>query len=174
MALINCPECGKEVSDRSEYCIHCGFPLKEYFEEKDNKENSEEAKMAECPYCGHMNIVGEDYCESCEMRLTEYRVLRSHVPATNKPNTQLKYTPYRPQLEKKKGLYCPKCKNYNIIPIDTKKKFSIGKAVVGNTVGFLMGGPIGGVVGAATGINGKTGKTKFLCQDCGKVFENKI
>lgn len=28
MALINCPECGKEISDKSNYCIHCGFPIK--------------------------------------------------------------------------------------------------------------------------------------------------
>ena len=27
MALIACPECGKEVSDKSEVCIHCGYPL---------------------------------------------------------------------------------------------------------------------------------------------------
>ena len=25
--LIKCPECGKEISDKSEKCIHCGFPL---------------------------------------------------------------------------------------------------------------------------------------------------
>lgn len=27
MALIVCPECGKEVSDKCEACIHCGYPL---------------------------------------------------------------------------------------------------------------------------------------------------
>lgn len=27
MALINCPECGVEVSSLSKHCIHCGFPL---------------------------------------------------------------------------------------------------------------------------------------------------
>lgn len=27
MALIVCPECGKEVSDKSNVCIHCGYPL---------------------------------------------------------------------------------------------------------------------------------------------------
>lgn len=27
MALIVCPECGKEISDKSEMCIHCGYPL---------------------------------------------------------------------------------------------------------------------------------------------------
>lgn len=27
MALIKCPECGKEVSENAENCIHCGYPL---------------------------------------------------------------------------------------------------------------------------------------------------
>lgn len=29
MALIRCPECGKEVSDQAKACIHCGYPLAE-------------------------------------------------------------------------------------------------------------------------------------------------
>ncbi|MEY8339465.1 zinc-ribbon domain-containing protein [Lachnospiraceae bacterium 62-35] len=28
MALIKCPECGREVSDKADKCIHCGYPLK--------------------------------------------------------------------------------------------------------------------------------------------------
>lgn len=28
MALITCPECGKQVSNQSNNCIHCGFPLR--------------------------------------------------------------------------------------------------------------------------------------------------
>lgn len=28
MSIIKCPECGKEISDRSDACIHCGYPLK--------------------------------------------------------------------------------------------------------------------------------------------------
>ena len=27
MALVKCPECGKEISDRASSCIHCGCPL---------------------------------------------------------------------------------------------------------------------------------------------------
>lgn len=27
MALINCPECGKQISDKAPACIHCGFPI---------------------------------------------------------------------------------------------------------------------------------------------------
>lgn len=29
MALIICPECGKEISDQAQMCIHCGYPLQE-------------------------------------------------------------------------------------------------------------------------------------------------
>ena len=27
MALIKCPECGKEISDKAPACIYCGYPL---------------------------------------------------------------------------------------------------------------------------------------------------
>ena len=27
MALIKCPECGQDVSDKAIQCIHCGYPL---------------------------------------------------------------------------------------------------------------------------------------------------
>ena len=30
MALISCPECGKEVSDQALACIHCGYPLQSF------------------------------------------------------------------------------------------------------------------------------------------------
>lgn len=30
MALIKCPECGREVSDKAEICIHCGYPIKDF------------------------------------------------------------------------------------------------------------------------------------------------
>lgn len=37
MALIKCPECGKEISDKAPACIHCGFPLS--LVEKQNEPN---------------------------------------------------------------------------------------------------------------------------------------
>lgn len=27
MSLIKCPECGKDISDKSQICIHCGYPI---------------------------------------------------------------------------------------------------------------------------------------------------
>lgn len=29
MALINCPECGKQISDKVKACPHCGYPFEE-------------------------------------------------------------------------------------------------------------------------------------------------
>jgi uncharacterized OB-fold protein len=40
MALINCPECGKEVSDKVKNCIHCGYPLTEEIELPLSQENN--------------------------------------------------------------------------------------------------------------------------------------
>lgn len=34
MALVRCPECGREVSDRARSCIHCGFPMNEPITQK--------------------------------------------------------------------------------------------------------------------------------------------
>lgn len=31
MALIKCPECGKEISDKAPACIHCGYPLTDIY-----------------------------------------------------------------------------------------------------------------------------------------------
>ena len=45
------------------------------------------------------------------------------------------------------------------MPIDTKKKFSFGKAIVGNTIGFALGRPVGAIVRAERGISGKNGKS---------------
>lgn len=28
MALIKCPECGGTISDKSDKCIHCGYPIR--------------------------------------------------------------------------------------------------------------------------------------------------
>ena len=30
MALIKCPECGKEVSDKAKMCVFCGYPINDY------------------------------------------------------------------------------------------------------------------------------------------------
>lgn len=43
MALTKCPECGKDVSDKAEVCLNCGYNIAKHFEEIE-KENQERIK----------------------------------------------------------------------------------------------------------------------------------
>lgn len=52
MALIKCPECGKEMSDFAESCLNCGYPISDYFDtqkklEKLNREFEEKIREIE-------------------------------------------------------------------------------------------------------------------------------
>ena len=38
MALVRCPECGKEISNQAKACIHCGYPLDLISTKAENKE----------------------------------------------------------------------------------------------------------------------------------------
>lgn len=55
MAMIICPECGQEISDKSKRCIHCGKVLvEEIIPKKFCSECGKEVDVSvtECPYCG--------------------------------------------------------------------------------------------------------------------------
>lgn len=40
MALIKCPECEKEISDKAPACVHCGYPLANITNKFDNTEDN--------------------------------------------------------------------------------------------------------------------------------------
>ncbi|WP_373781815.1 hypothetical protein [Jeotgalibaca porci] len=65
------------------------------------------------------------------------------------------------------GVFCPNCRGLDVQFMQNKrKKFSVGKAVVG---GALAGG-----IGAAAGLAGKKGKkNQWRCNDCGETFYSK-
>lgn len=50
MAIIICPECGKELSNYAKDCINCGFPIREFM--NDNKLNNIDYKFI-CPKCAY-------------------------------------------------------------------------------------------------------------------------
>lgn len=47
MALIKCPECGREVSDKAESCPQCGYPISKLGEEKGNDSGIEKMEEQE-------------------------------------------------------------------------------------------------------------------------------
>lgn len=58
MALVNCPECGREnVSDSAESCPSCGYNIKGHFEQikmKEKEENEKEQILLMCKSCTNM------------------------------------------------------------------------------------------------------------------------
>ena len=64
MALIKCPECGGQVSDKAEVCIHCGYPLAKLHSENENEVfqilnlriNKYNSKKNQWVVCGESNI----------------------------------------------------------------------------------------------------------------------
>ena len=39
MALVKCPECGKEMSEFAESCLNCGSPIFDYFDKQKKLDN---------------------------------------------------------------------------------------------------------------------------------------
>jgi len=70
---------------------------------------------------------------------------------------------------------CPRitCRSTNCVPVAQDKKYKAGKGLLGAAAGGMLLGPVGAVAGAGIGLNGKR-KTKFVCQNCGKIFEVKL
>lgn len=55
MAMIQCPECGQEISDKAKKCIHCGkILIEEVLPKKFCSDCGKEITIdaVECPYCG--------------------------------------------------------------------------------------------------------------------------
>lgn len=51
MALVKCPECGRErVSDSAEACPDCGYGIKKYYEDIKKKQEDESNKLLEEEY----------------------------------------------------------------------------------------------------------------------------
>ena len=47
MALIKCPECGKEISNQAQACIHCGYPIKSVLADNGSTDTTNNAN---CPH----------------------------------------------------------------------------------------------------------------------------
>lgn len=64
MAIIQCPECGKEISDQYKFCGYCGFPLKESV--------NKITHTWRCVNCG--NMTDSEICSHCGKSSTEREV----------------------------------------------------------------------------------------------------
>lgn len=85
MALIKCPECGNNVSDKSDKCVHCGFPIYMQVNMSIGKKK--------CSYCGCINEKYQNNCKNCgasftdEVTNNEQPVVKSVVQSQSQPTT---------------------------------------------------------------------------------------
>ncbi|MBO5302914.1 MAG: hypothetical protein J6A92_02580 [Lachnospiraceae bacterium] len=80
MAMINCPECGQNISDKAKKCIHCGAVLIE-----------EKPKTKICGECGNENPVEADECSFCGCPFEEEQIVSEvNTPIKNAKNSNSK------------------------------------------------------------------------------------
>ena len=83
MAMIKCPECGKDISNQSDKCIYCGFPIR--------NEN-----MIVCSNCGVLNQAGSTFCSSCGnpmvKGLTAPSTTKAHKSANKKKHSKKRHS----------------------------------------------------------------------------------
>ena len=183
MGLIKCPECGKEISDKADVCIGCGFPIKKHLEEQKKKEeikNRLEEKFW-CPSCYKQNEIGADYCAFCGFRLTPYVQLPKEQPNEAsvkkedvvKPPKKEFHGIYRYGLfSGKQEVYCPRCGSENCsyyteqqyTPAKTKTRYT---ANLNPLHPFTLVNKKEKVVRKESTQNIK----RIMCNDCGYTFQ---
>lgn len=167
MALIKCPECGKEISDKADVCIGCGFPINKYTK-------SEEEKLepyTKCPNCDYHNEIGVFTCKNCGYKYklgNDYEIIYPNHRNDSGFNGIYKYTLFGGKQE----VYCPRCGSENcshyqeqkIIPGKTKTRYT---ANLNPLRPFTLMNKKEKVVRKEEVVT----ENKFLCNDCGKIFK---
>lgn len=137
MALIKCPECGKEISDKAIMCINCGYPL-----------NSLENKTDEYICCIHgtnynlkeefeLILLQDDYTKTvlklaskCNINIQDAFALSKIMKSERKipKSYECKFITNKSQ--------CPMCKSTNIKKISTTSRM-VSVVTVGLASGKL-------------------------------------
>ena len=127
--LIICPECNKEISDKSKVCIHCGFPITEI--EQDNiciidgipRDLTEQLKNLDNPSYKPYKKFGE-WGLGIREADTLHRILEQtrSVPKEFNSMCTEKYRKELTKLKQDNIPKCPTCSSTNIKKISTTSK----------------------------------------------------
>lgn len=74
MALIKCPECGKEISSYSDVCIGCGYPIKEM--SISNKKEEAQENICENKYGFNNCVLDVLYSQCNEDKIKMVKLVR--------------------------------------------------------------------------------------------------
>lgn len=78
MALIKCPECGKEISDKAQLCINCGYPIGNV------SKNNETYSLILIGYSGDKKSIAKARSKAQDIFMDEYNIpIKDLYPMTN-------------------------------------------------------------------------------------------
>jgi hypothetical protein len=93
MAIIKCPECGHQISDKAPTCPSCGVEIA--------------GKVTKCPKCGEVFFSNEKICPNCHYIPTDASSETMTPPVSPKPeNVQTETPPIPPVQEYKPVQSC--------------------------------------------------------------------
>ena len=130
MALINCPECDNEISDKAEFCPKCGYklPKKEPMFQgvycPSCLESNIKTGINACPYC---NIKFKDSIYGTSKDCSDYG--ENHPELKESPdfnieayNRRINYVPI--EYSSSHAIKCPYCQSANTKKISATSKAS--------------------------------------------------
>jgi len=148
MALIHCPECNKEISDKATACPNCGYPICNGFVEK-----------KQYPYLPDNLDIGNLAAG------TKFIICKYYSTGTTNdiiPNGSVSLTIYEKgiRISTTKGLKIDYSLKIHFSQIEGLLEVSdtdiVNKSVVGRSIfGGLILGPLGAIVGGISGIGTK-------------------
>ena len=113
MALIKCPECGREISDRSDKCIHCGYPLQKESEKKSDTFTLCGVKLQKA-FFTDKKVPWEDKIKKFKDiakvdGATAWKFIGKWIIAGDTPNVVTKMDIIEEQERERSIIKCPKC-----------------------------------------------------------------
>jgi len=160
MALIHCPECDKEVSDKASSCPNCGFPL-----ETRGGEEREEREELICPDFPDDLSIGKQiinwiggaalsgYFDAKENLIEGIESGKVHV-LLHEDGIRICGSWYTPLIDIHRSQIIS-LKQTSQLELMQEKKSVIGRAIVGG----VITGPLGAIVGGMSGIGHKSKTT---------------
>lgn len=160
MALIKCPECGKEFSDLAKSCPNCAWPVPE-----------PQPTQQEFPSLPAVLAIGDStskiYTCTIDDSLYAPRLMIKGDVSLHVHKFGICF------FQNLKTLYIHRSQilNINVETSETvKNKSVIGRAAVGT----ILLGPFGGIIGGLSGLGNKTKTTFFLFLDYFDVYSHKL
>ncbi|HPZ03838.1 MAG TPA: zinc ribbon domain-containing protein [Bacteroidales bacterium] len=158
MALINCPECGKEISDKAISCPNCGVPLSKEISQLEKK-NEEQMEILPFPNLPENLDIGRQITNWAFDAAFEGFFDGRENTLSVIPSGKVTVLLHTHGIELMSGLNFYPIHNSQIISLKTVSQEELvktDKSVIGRAVvGGLILGPLGAIVGGMSGIGSK-------------------